>query len=678
MLTDSGPADMVKVFISYSHDDKKYCDQIKKSLAQLQQCGKSIDVWADHEIKAGEEWDESIEEKLRQADIILFLVSISFIASPYIKDKELAVGYERREGGSAEIIPVLLSASMWEQTGLARFQALPIDPSDKRSKPIEDWDNKSQAYNSIALAIDDIASNILKNKQVREINEKLQFYKKRCQEFLSQSPDLELSIANQHSLNDLCEDLGIGKVDAEKVFEEAEKPFRVLKKNRERYLITVKAYLSDGSDLSAAQTQKQLKDRQLALRLEDGDISALQPEIDRLTEEQRAKEEEEGKAREEEAKRKADAEAEAARLAEEQRAKEEEDRRVREEEAKRKADAERLAEEQRAKEEEDRRVREEEAKRKADAERLAEEQRAKEEAERRVREEEARRGPTLIQISADRGALVRVGNEWQQKTERITVSGYEQELAKGLAITMVQIPAGSFQMGSPDTEAGRASDEGPQHRVQLQSFFLGQTPVNQAQWKEVASWPQVNLKLNPDPANFKGANRPVEQVSWEEAMEFCRRLSQRTNLFYTLPSEAQWEYACRAGTTTPFAFGDTLTPDIANYDGNSAYGSGPKGQYREETTDVGSFAANAWGLQDMHGNLWEWCLDHWHYDYRGAPDDGSAWVIGGDQTLRLLRGGSWSGNPRSCRSAHRYWRHRDVRLSVVGFRLCRFPPGLVS
>jgi len=287
-------------------------------------------------------------------------------------------------------------------------------------------------------------------------------------------------------------------------------------------------------------------------------------------------------------------------------------------------------------------------------------------------------GPALIQISADRGVLVRVGNDWQQKTEQITVSGYEQELAKGLAITMVQIPAGSFQMGSPDTEAGRASDEGPQHRVQLQSFFLGQTPVTQAQWKEVASWPQVNLELNPDPAIFKGANRPVEAVSWEEAMEFCRRLSQRTNLFYTLPSEAQWEYACRAGTTTPFAFGDTLTPDIANYDGNSAYGSGPKGQYREETTDVGSFAANAWGLQDMHGNVYEWCLDHWHGDYEGAPSDGSAWVNGGDSELRLLCGGSWNSYPWSCRSAYRHRGHLDSRDGLVGFRLCRFPPGLVS
>jgi formylglycine-generating enzyme required for sulfatase activity len=556
MLTDSGPAAMVKVFISYSHDDKRYCDQIKKSLAQLEQCGKSIDVWADHEIKAGEDWDESIKENLRQADIIIFLVSISFIASPYIKNKELAVGYERKEGGSAEIIPVLLTDSMWEQTALSRFQALPIDPSDKRSKPIEEWENKDKAYNSIARQIDERASNILKNRQARE--QKLQDYKKKCQEFLSQSKDLELNIANKHSLNDLCEDLGIDKAEAEKAFEEAEKPFRVLKKNRERYLNTVKEYLSVGSDLSAAHTLKELKDRQLALKLEDGDISTLQPEIDRLADEQRAKEEE----------------------------------------------------------------------------------------DRMIREEEAKRGPALIQLSADRGSLLRVGNGWQQKTERITVSGYELELAKGIAITMVQIPAGSFQMGSPATEAERSEDEGPQRRVQLQSFFLGQTPVTQAQWQAVASWPQVEMMLDPNPAFFEGANRPVENVNWVEAMEFCRRLSQRTKLDYTMPSEAQWEYACRAGSTTPFAFGETLTPDLANYDGNYTYGSGPKGQYRQQTTEVGSFPANAWGLQDMHGNVWEWCLDPWHDSYRGAPADGSAWTAGGG-TARLLRGGSWASSPRT-------------------------------
>jgi formylglycine-generating enzyme required for sulfatase activity len=748
MLTDTEFAAMVKVFISYSHDDKQYCDNIKKYLGQLAQCGHSVDVWADHQIKAGEEWDETIEEKLRQADIILFLVSVNFITSRYIKDNELAVGYERREGGSAEIIPVLLSECMWEKTGLAKFQALPIDPSNKRAKPITTWekDERDSVYNSIAQAIADKASDIIKNRQVREKNYKLQSYREKCLEFLRQSPDLKLSIAHQHSLKDFCEDNGIGEADAKKAFEEVQEPFWVRKKNCERYLETVKAYLSDRRDLSADQTKRELKDRQLQLKLEDGDIKALQPEIDRLAEEQRAKEVEERKAREEEAERNAEAErlavlqrakeeedrrnreeeakakAEAERIAEEQRAKEEEERRNREEEAKRKAEEERLAEEQRAKEEADRMAREEEAERNAEAERLAVLQRAKEEEERKARDEEAKRNaeaeaerlaserlvreqqvrdqalqqvpkqaqnpqPDLQTLSISSTVLVQeesrglkrlLGPSWRIDRGLVQAKVYQQPLAKALELTMVQIPAGSFQMGSPATEAERFEDEGPQRRVQLQSFFLGQTPVTQAQWKEVASWPQVDMKLNPDPAYFKGSNRPVEQVNWGEAMEFCRRLSQRTKLFYTLPSEAQWEYACRACTTSPFAFGDTLTTDLANYNGNSTYGSGPKGQYREQTTEVGSFAANAWGLQDMHGNVWEWCLDHWHKDYRGARSDGSAWVKGGDQTMRLLRGGSWNDIPRHCRSADRDWRHRGDRDCSVGFRLCRFPPGLIS
>ncbi len=312
---------------------------------------------------------------------------------------------------------------------------------------------------------------------------------------------------------------------------------------------------------------------------------------------------------------------------------------------------------------------------------------AKAEAERREEEERARKAriesaakqaPPLIQITIDRGAIVRVGNQWQTKTESITRAGHRQELTKEIAITMLHIPAGEFQMGSSDKEVDRSTSEAPQHRVQLQSFFLGQTPVTQAQWKLVAGWPKLAVDLNPQPSNFKGANRPVEQVSWEEAMEFCRRLSQRTELSYTLPSEAQWEYACRAGTTTPFAFGDTLTPDLANYDGNYTYGSGPKGTYREKTTDVGSFLANAWGLQDMHGNVWEWCLDHWHENYQGAPSDGTPWVNGGDEALRLLRGGSWIRLPGLCRSAYRSRGHRDIRFNSVGFRLCGFPPGLLS
>jgi formylglycine-generating enzyme required for sulfatase activity len=325
----------------------------------------------------------------------------------------------------------------------------------------------------------------------------------------------------------------------------------------------------------------------------------------------------------------------------------------------------------------------------AEQEARAEAQRWRAEAERLARETEKPQrqadpqAASLIQFSTKRGWLVMVkkgwlSKGWQIKKETILVQGYEEKLAEGIGLRLVQIPAGSFQMGSPDTEAERASVEGPQHLVQLQSFFLGQTPVTQAQWKLVAGWPKVGVDLNPTPSHFKGDNRPVERVSWEEAMEFCQRLSQRTKHAYTLPSEAQWEYACRAGTRTPFAFGDTLTPDLANYDAKYTYGSGPKGVYRKETTDVGSSPANAWGLHDMHGNVWEWCLDHWDDTYEGAPVDGSAWTSVAGQQQRLLRGGSWLGISRCCRSACRHWGRRDARGDDVGFRLCGFPPGLTS
>jgi formylglycine-generating enzyme required for sulfatase activity len=188
----------------------------------------------------------------------------------------------------------------------------------------------------------------------------------------------------------------------------------------------------------------------------------------------------------------------------------------------------------------------------------------------------------------------------------------------------------------------------------------------------------MNKELKPDPSNFKGDNRPVEQVSWEDAVEFCLRLSQYTGRTYSLPSEAQWEYACRAGTTTPFHFGETITTDLANYDGNYAYGQGPKGVYKQETTAVGSFGvANNFGLYDMHSNVWEWCLDDWHDNYKGAPTDGSPWFNSDDKLSdksgrAVMRGGSWFDTPQNCRSASRNFYDRDVRDNVdsnIGFRV---------
>jgi formylglycine-generating enzyme required for sulfatase activity len=299
--------------------------------------------------------------------------------------------------------------------------------------------------------------------------------------------------------------------------------------------------------------------------------------------------------------------------------------------------------------------------------------------------------------------LRREGRSWRTERRQLQVEGVQQELGQGAALRLLRIPAGSLLMGSPAAEAERYGDEGPQHLVQLQGFSMGQTPITQAQWRAVAGWEpregeRWGRELEPNPSRFQNRDgqgearlltgetstddRPVERVNWDDAIEFCNRLSQRTGRRYSLPSEAQWEYACRAGTSTPFHFGETMTPELANYRGTYSYANGPKGEYREQTTPVGMFPANAWGLQDMHGNVWEWSLDHWHGTYEGAPVDGSAWLDEEGpsaeqerEKTRLLRGGSWYFNPSSCRSAYRgRLRPGDAGLSV-GFRVVCLPQG---
>jgi formylglycine-generating enzyme required for sulfatase activity len=264
-----------------------------------------------------------------------------------------------------------------------------------------------------------------------------------------------------------------------------------------------------------------------------------------------------------------------------------------------------------------------------------------------------------------------------QKQKR-TAQHYLEPLANGIDLDMVLVPGGKFLMGSPEDELKRNSDEGSQHEVTVPQFFMGKYPVTQAQWRVVAGWEQVKETLKSDPANFKGDDRPVEQVSWMDAIEFCARLSRETGREYRLPSEAEWEYACRAGTSTPFYFGETITTELANYDGNYVYGNGAKGEYREETTIVGKFPANGFGLYDMHGNVWEWCQDDWHNSYEGAPNDGSAWSTKTAETTarKVLRGGSWFLNPWDCRSAQRFDLDASAAFNDVGFRVVCPSPGL--
>ncbi|OLP19851.1 hypothetical protein BST81_03360 [Leptolyngbya sp. 'hensonii'] len=261
-----------------------------------------------------------------------------------------------------------------------------------------------------------------------------------------------------------------------------------------------------------------------------------------------------------------------------------------------------------------------------------------------------------------------------------TNKSYTEDLGQGVTLMLMLIPAGEFVMGAPASEPESSDRERPQHPVRVSQFLMGRYPVTQAQWRVVAGYDPINKeRLNPAPSRFKGDNRPVEQVSWEEAQEFCQRLSAKTGKAYRLPSEAQWEYACRAGSTTPFHFGETLSTDLANYNGNYTYNNGASGEYRQQTTDVGRFPANDWGLHDMHGNVWEWCEDDYHSNYQGAPDDGSAWIEADrEQNRRVLRGGSWNSIPRFCRSAVRYYYSREGRFNNIGFRVCCVLPRTLS
>lgn len=279
--------------------------------------------------------------------------------------------------------------------------------------------------------------------------------------------------------------------------------------------------------------------------------------------------------------------------------------------------------------------------------------------------------------------------------EQRSAKYFTENLGNDVIIDMIKIPGGTFIMGSPGDE-NRNENECPQHPVTVSSFYMSKFPVTQAQWKQVAAMPQIDRKLDPVPRlitlfrqqkRFSGDELPVEFVSWFDALEFCKRLSKVTDNEYRLPSESEWEYACRAGTTTPFYFGETITTNLVNYRGidrklyyrtniNNAYlvypgnyANEPKGEYREKTTPVGSFPPNPFGLFDMHGNVWEWCEDTYQDNYEGAPNDGSSACIEEKSSKKVTRGGSWLSLPHSCRSAFRTTFDLDNAYRFLGFRV---------
>src|SRR6516162_2143456 len=268
----------------------------------------------------------------------------------------------------------------------------------------------------------------------------------------------------------------------------------------------------------------------------------------------------------------------------------------------------------------------------------------------------------------------------REAPEKYSAAMFAEALGLSAGLDMVSIPSGSFRMGSLADEPERRPNEGPQHNVTIASFFIAASPVTQAQWAAVVSAhpERIHRDLDPKSSFFRSIDLPVESITWYEAEEFCLRLAAITGRAYRLPSEAEWEYACRAGTVTPFHFGPTITPELANYcgtggaicgesDGRSiasdvyyglkydsgAYGHGPAGIFRGTTTRPGTFPPNRFGLYDMHGNVWEYCLDKETANYADAPLDSSPYLSGPADSLRMLRGGSWSHNPAICRSAYR-------------------------
>ena len=286
--------------------------------------------------------------------------------------------------------------------------------------------------------------------------------------------------------------------------------------------------------------------------------------------------------------------------------------------------------------------------------------------------------PSLQTISFD---VTSVGEKGARNPpSKYTTAVFAEPLGSNAKLDMVSIPGGGFTMGSPPDEPERRANEGPQHYVTIASFFIGASPVTQAQWAAVvvAHPDRVHRDLDPKPSFFRDVDLPVESITWNDAEEFCLRLAEITGRPYRLPSEAEWEYGCRAGTTTPFNVGPTITRELANYCGtggavcgesggksiasavydgvtygSGAYGQGPIGIFRATTTRPGTFPPNRFGLYDMHANVWEYCLDKATEDYVGAPLDGTPNLSGQKDSPRILRGGSWSHNPAICRSAYR-------------------------
>ncbi|MFN8797833.1 MAG: caspase, EACC1-associated type [Pseudanabaena sp.] len=433
---------------------------------------------------------------------------------------------------------------------------------------------------------------------------------------------------------------GIDSLDVEAIINEVLRPYQEYTKKRRKYETALTQMIAEEFPFSEV-TQEELQEYENHLGLRDSDLQEIKNRIignKQVEYEQRLQQEQ--------------VQAEAARL------------RLQQEEAER-LRLQQVAEAERQRQENDRleRLR----KQAEEEERL---KRLQEEAERVKNQQQSKPAQPEFEFEFVKVRLVKEsgflgiggGTKIELDRKKGKVQYIRENLGNGVTLDLVKIPAGKFSMGS-----NKYSSEQPIHDVSIKEFWMGKCAVTNAQWYAVMGTKPSDLS----DVKFQGENQPVINVSWDDATEFCKKLSQKINKKVRLPSEAEWEYACRAGTTTDFHFGETITPELVNYNGNYPYGDALKGEYRQKTVDVNfaKFSPNAWGLYQMHGNVWEWCEDVWHENYNGAPNDGSAWLTGGEQNRRALRGGSWDDNADHCRSANRNWYVAVGRIDIIGFRV---------
>ncbi|MER3435004.1 MAG: hypothetical protein C4288_16690 [Leptolyngbya sp. ERB_1_1] len=547
----------------------------------------------------------------------------------YCRDVEIPQAIQRHESRDAYVVPVILRPFDWSDAPFAKLQAFPKD-----AKPVTTWANQDEAFVSVTQGIKTAAKIFLENQKQKLEQKKaaVSQYVKKVEEILSNGDTI--SIIERDTLDELRDELGLTAEEAQHWEARAHEPYKKYFENLNRYRQTLIKVIDQGLYPFSEKIQKDLELRQRDLGLKAEDVERVEEPI--LAE--------------------AKANYEKKQQLEQRRQQQAE------------IDAENLRQQEQ----------QQEIERQRQAEQEIEQQRQQQQ---RRNEEQQTDQQSKISSTADPSQSVFKTQPYEFEVvtadaqtketsrSRKQAEGFSLDLGNGVLLNMMSVPSGEFRMGSPKDAPKSEKHEQPQHSVTLPPFFIGQFSVTQAQWRAIVDLPRVNLHLNPEPANFKGNNRPIEQVSWYEAVEFCDRLSQKTGRTFRLPTEAEWEYACRAGTSTAFHFGEALPETVANFNSGNAITFFTKALLNQ-TSDIGRFkVANNFGLYDMHGNVWEWCADHWHNNYEGAPSDSQAWLSDDESQSRVLRGGSWDYNARSCRSASRIRYTPDFRLNVIGFRI---------